>query len=259
VKKRGSKYVANIKENSKLRHLGTFATPEEAALCCARRVRARRAAAEAGEATGDGPQPLTADEARAAAAAEGLELKPSSNSATGFKGVTVDGSKYVAKIWGSSKKHHLGTFATPEEAALCCARHVRARRAAAEAAKARGDGPQPPLTADEARAAAAAEGLELEPSSSSATGFKGVVKSRRATHSKYVAQVCREHGKRRHLGLFVTPEEAALCYARHVREVVRAAAEAGEARGDGPQPPAAGLRPQLRAHQRRSAPDGSPT
>ena len=258
MKKRGSKYVANIKENSKLRHLGTFATPEEAALCCARRVRARRAAAEAGEATGDGPQPLTADEARAAAAAEGLELEPSSSSETGFKGVKKRGSKYVANIKENSKLRHLGTFATPEEAALCCARRVRARRAAAEAGEATGDGPQP-LTADEARAAAAAEGLELEPSSSSATGFKGVVKSRRATHSKYVAQVCREHGKRRHLGLFVTPEEAALCYARHVREVVRAAAEAGEARGDGPQPPAAGLRPQLRAHQRRSAPDGSPT
>ncbi len=83
---------------------------------------------------------------------------------------------------------------------MCDVRHVRAaERAAAEAAKARGDGPQPPLTADEARVAAAAEGLELEPSSSSATGFKGVVKIRRATHSKYVAQV-REHGKRRMTG-----------------------------------------------------------
>ena len=35
---------------------------------------------------------------------------------------------------------------------------------------------QPPLTADEARAAAAAEGLELVPSSSGETGFKGVRK-----------------------------------------------------------------------------------
>ena len=57
----------------KLRHLGTFATPEEAALCCARHVRAAaRAAAEAAEARGGGTQPLTADEARAAAAADGL-------------------------------------------------------------------------------------------------------------------------------------------------------------------------------------------
>jgi hypothetical protein len=52
-------------------------------------------------------------------------------------------------------------FATPEEAALRYARHVGAERAAAEAAEARVEGPQP-LTADEARAA---EGLELVPDS----------------------------------------------------------------------------------------------
>ena len=58
----GSKYSATIRENSKLRHLGTFVTPEEAALCYARHVRARRAAAEAAEARGGGPQPLKADD-----------------------------------------------------------------------------------------------------------------------------------------------------------------------------------------------------
>ena len=118
-------------------------------MCCARRVRARRAAAEAGEATGDGPQPLTADEARAAAAAEGLELEPSYGITTGFRGVVKRGSmKYVAQVWENGKLHHLGTFVTPEEAALCFARRVRARRAAAEAGEVRGDGPQP-LTADD--------------------------------------------------------------------------------------------------------------
>ena len=47
-----------------------------------------RSEAAAAEARGDGP--LTADEARAAAAAEGLELMPSSRSETGFKGVNKD-------------------------------------------------------------------------------------------------------------------------------------------------------------------------
>jgi hypothetical protein len=41
-------------------------------------------------------QPLTADEARAAAAAEGLELVPSSSSETGFKGVSPNGNSYKA-------------------------------------------------------------------------------------------------------------------------------------------------------------------
>ena len=60
----------------------------------------------------------------------------------------------------SGKKSRLGSFATPEEAALCYARHIGAERAAAEAAEARVEAPRP-LTADDARAAALAEGLEL--------------------------------------------------------------------------------------------------
>jgi hypothetical protein len=147
-----------------------------ATLSYARHVGAERAAAEAAEARGEGPQPLTADESRAAAAAEGFELVPSSSNQTGFSGVSkkVCG-KYVAQIREHGKVRHLGIFATPEEAALCYARHVGAERVATEAEEARSEGPQP-LTADEARAAAAAEGLELVASSSSEPGFKGVRK-----------------------------------------------------------------------------------
>eukprot|EP00900_Chrysochromulina_parva_P017423 jgi/Chrpa1/25682/Chrysochromulina_OHIO_Genome00027145-RA len=71
-----------------------------------------------------GQQPLTADEARAAAAAEGLELVPSSSGETGFKGVSKDKGKYQAKMYDNGKARHLGNFATPEEAALCYARHI---------------------------------------------------------------------------------------------------------------------------------------
>ena len=113
-----------------------------------------------------GQQPLTADEARAAAAAEGLELVPSSTNETGFKGVRKQGGKYEARISQNGSMRHLGTFERPEEAALSYARHVGAERPGAEEAEARGEGPQP-LTADESRAAAAAEGLELVPSSAS--------------------------------------------------------------------------------------------
>ena len=66
-----------------------------------------------------------ADEARAAAAAEGLELLPSSSNDTGFKGVFNKGAKYATQIWENGKMRLLGTFATPEEAALCYARHIR--------------------------------------------------------------------------------------------------------------------------------------
>ena len=79
-------YEARIWENGSMRHLGIFATAKEAALCYARHVGPERAAAEAAEANVPVPQPLTAEEARAAAVAEGLEFIPSgSMSGTGFR------------------------------------------------------------------------------------------------------------------------------------------------------------------------------
>ncbi len=112
-------------------------------------------------------------------------------------------SPFHARPLPTAAACHRGNFATPEEAALCYARHIGAERAAAEAADAQ------PLTADEARVAAAAEGPELVPSAGGETGFKCVYKN----NGKYKAQI-RENGKLRNLGNFATPEEAALCYAR---------------------------------------------
>ena len=106
--------------------LGYFASAGEAALCYARHVGAERAAAEAAEARGEGPRPLTPDEARAKAAAEGLELVPSSSNKTGFKGVSKRGNRYISQ---SDKRRYLGIFETAEEAALYYARHVGAEQA----------------------------------------------------------------------------------------------------------------------------------
>jgi hypothetical protein len=228
VSKNYGKYATRVRDDGKLRHLGTFATPEEAALCYVRRAGAERAAAEAAEARIKG-RPLTADEARAAAAAEGLELVPSSGSETGFKCVVNDRGHFRVSFNVNGKKRYLGSFTTSEEAALCYARHIGADRSAAEAAEARVEVPQS-LTADEARAAAAAEGLELVPSLTNESSFKGVSKN----YGKYAVQI-RENGMRIHLGIFATPEEAALCYARHVG-AKRAVAEAAAARGEGPKP-----------------------
>ena len=158
--------------------------------------------------------PLTADEARAAAAAEGLELVPSSRSETGFKGVRTSLSKFIAEVNENGTTLGLGTFATAEEAALGYARSIGAERAAAEAAGARREG-QWLLSADEARAAAASEGLNLVLSSSTNSGFEGVCKLKTG---KYSARV-KENGKMLHLGSsFATAEVAALCCARRVRE-----------------------------------------
>jgi hypothetical protein len=84
-------------------------------------------------------QSLTADEVRAIAAAEGLELILSKNE-TGFKGVSRQTSlrggetKYKAEVWMNGKNHCLGIFSTAEEGALCYARYVGAKQATAKAA-----------------------------------------------------------------------------------------------------------------------------
>ena len=117
--------------------------------------------------TDDVVQHLRADEARAAAAEEGLELVPSSKNQTGFKGVTLTNGKYYVAVYENGKGRKLsGSFATPEEAALCYARHHGAERAAAEAAKERGEGlnTTKPLTADEASSALRSRGATADDS-----------------------------------------------------------------------------------------------
>ena len=84
--------------------------------------------------------PMTAVEALAAAAAEGLELRRSVNS-TGFKNVTFDSRPYYSsKPYKAELRHggrptHLGYFMTPEEAALTLARFLNTEGEAAALAK----------------------------------------------------------------------------------------------------------------------------
>ena len=117
VKLDRSRYQASVSRAGKWVHLGSFATAEEAALVYARTSEAQAQVAN--------PKavPLTAEEVVAQAAAEGLTLEPA-NSTTGYKGVTARGecSRYQAFIKRGVKNITLGTFATPEEAALTVAR-----------------------------------------------------------------------------------------------------------------------------------------
>eukprot|EP00964_Phaeocystis_antarctica_P011918 scaffold6576_cov65-Phaeocystis_antarctica.AAC.4 len=178
-------------------HLGIFATAEEAALAYARTPEAQAQVANAK------PAPLTAEEAVAQAAAEGLTLEPG-NSTASYKGVNVQRFRYQATVRRAGKKVHLGCFVTAEEAALAYARTPEAQAQAANPRPA----PSAPVTAEAAVAQAAAEGLTLE-RSSSAAGYKGVKLDR----SRYQARVKRA-GKDVYLGNFATAEDAALAYAR---------------------------------------------
>ncbi len=160
---------------------------------------------------------LSAEEALAAAAAEGLELQRAS-SATGYLGVGTKGVSFCAYIRVAGKREFLGSFACAEEAALAYARRRDATR---------GPPPAPPvprsdepLTAEEARREAAAEGLELATTAKSSTGFEGVAECRGRDGrmiGRFKAEI-RVNGRRECLGTYASAEEAALAVARRRQE-----------------------------------------
>ena len=204
------RYQARVSPGGKQRvqNLGYFATAEEAALSIARW---QAAAPEAERAVAT--VPLTSEEARQQAQAEGLTLRVADRkSKTGYYGVYPSTScklkPYEAQVRRNGKLADLGYLATAEEAALCVARSPEGQAAAA-AAKAAAT---VPLTSEEARQQAQAEGLVLRVSENP-TGYSGVYHSRPGKPRPYVAQV-RLRGKFVYLGVFATAEEAALSVAR---------------------------------------------
>ena len=195
-------YLAAVWRGGKLVSLGSFATAEEAALYVARSPEGQAVAAKRAA------PPLTSEEARQQAQAEGMTLLVAENKA-GYFGVSLDKpghpKPYQARVSRGGKTVSLGSFATAEEAALYVARSPEGPVAAERAAAA------PPLTSEEARQQAQAEGVTLLVAENKA-GYSGV------THNPgklkpYQARVKRG-GKTVHLGSFATAEEAALCFAR---------------------------------------------
>ena len=184
---------------------------------------------------------MTAAEAHAAAASEGLALLRSNNPA-GFKNVSVMNrnlsKRFRAQPWHSGNQHNLGLFATAEEAALTAARFLGSEVDA--------DAPAPEpatMTPAEARAKAASEGLTLLPAENT-TGYKGVYRCSGCARKPFKAQLWRGQERRlQYLGNFETNVEAALAVARFkAKESVRmarfarapvAAAEAHTAAGAG--------------------------
>ena len=136
-------YQAKLKRGGKDIYLGSFATAEEAALWVARSPEGQAAAQKAAAA----PVPLTSQEARQQAQAEGLTLRVA-ESKTGYFGVKQHSRPgllrpYEARVSCRGREVHLGTFATADEAALCVARSPEGQAAAARAAAAESLGALP--------------------------------------------------------------------------------------------------------------------
>ena len=113
-------YLAKVRRGGKQVNLGRFATAEEAALFVARSPEGQEAARKAATA------PLTGEEARQQAQAEGLTLLKADDNKTGYFGVYLNNpgkpKPFRPVVWRGVKDVHLGSFATAEEAALCVAR-----------------------------------------------------------------------------------------------------------------------------------------
>ena len=152
---RRSGKVVSLRYNGQRVTLGNFATAEEAALLCVARSPEGQAAAQWAAAA---PVPLTSEEARQQAQAEGLTLSLAENSA-GYFGVHHKPGRaksYLAQVSRDGTTVHLGSFVTAEEAALCAARSPEGRAVVAAAAE-RAAAP-PPLTSEKARQQAQASG-----------------------------------------------------------------------------------------------------
>ena len=178
-----------------------FATAEEAALAYSRHIGREAAEEEAARAS---HADMTAEEALAAAEAEGLPLVRTDANATGFRHVQKwAGQRFRLKATGLPTAY----FATAEEAALAYSRHVGREAAEEEAARAS----HVDMTAEEALAAAEAEGLPLVRSAASSSGFKYVLRNASSKVRQYTL-ACAGRPK----SSFVTVEEAALTYSRHI-------------------------------------------
>ena len=147
-------FLARVTRGGNLVNLGCFATAEEAALHVARSPEGRAAARKAAAAP-----PLTSEEARQQARAEGLTLLEADNKA-GYFGVCINNpgspKPFLARVRRGGKLVYLGCFATAEKAALCIAQSPEGRAAAERAAAA------PLLTSEEAEVVEVLEAEEVD-------------------------------------------------------------------------------------------------
>ena len=115
-KRQDGRFVVHETRDGEKHSLGTFGTARAAALAIVAKAR---------EQDVDLKLELSAEEAVAQAATEGLKLVRSATSRSGYKGVYVLGDRFQADVRRGGRLVHLGDFGSAEAAALAYARGAR--------------------------------------------------------------------------------------------------------------------------------------
>mmetsp|Transcript_30688 Transcript_30688/g.67401 ORF Transcript_30688/g.67401 Transcript_30688/m.67401 type:complete len:211 (+) Transcript_30688:102-734(+) len=136
---------------------------------------------------------------------ENLSLITSSRSASGYRGVAKNGSRWQASIRvGKKCVKALGTFDTPEEAAAIYAKAVFKYNLPVRSTGASQESYGGLDLSD------VPDNLSLIPNPSSASGYRGVAKN----GTRWQAKIPIGKGGVKALGTFDTPEEAAAIFAK---------------------------------------------
>jgi ribonucleotide monophosphatase NagD (HAD superfamily) len=210
---KGQRWQAHIRYDGKNHYLGTFDTPEEAALVYDRAARQCEKEKDLNY-----ENIKAAEEAAAQAQAEHIRKypqQPKPRPSSGFYGVSACGKRWKAEISDNSKRHRLGTFDTKQEAALVYDRKARQcgedkmlnyeSIAAAEEAAVRSQAGY--ILVHDMRAG------PKQPKPRPGSGYYGVTANRK----RWTAKI-RYDGKQHNLGTFDTKQEAALAYDRATRQ-----------------------------------------
>ena len=159
----------------------------------------------------------------------GLELFMAPDSQTGYRCVshskTSSARPFEVRVSHNGRKEHLGSFETAADAAYCfaCYRHgvphTMPSSAAAPSPTRQSSKLPPPLAADEALRLARAEGLNLLRDPSTVSGYRGVSFSPADSSSRPYRVRITWRGREEFIGSYRTVEEAALRYARRIRQL----------------------------------------